>query len=117
MAKIKNSGFKNVYGDGYEKIVTMDNGDEYVLKNTGFKNVYGDGYEQELVKKGTSEGCASLLEAVLLLAIGVFLFLMIYFGSAICEVIGLFLYIILAFAVGPVVVSLLVLALFGDILL
>ncbi len=117
MAKIRNSGFKNIYGDGYEKIVTMDNGDEYVLKNTGFKNVYGDGYEQELEKKGASGGSASLLEAVLLLAIGVFLLLMIYFGSAICEAIGMILYVILTFAVGPFIVSFLVVALFGDALL
>ena len=50
MARIKNSMFPNIHGDGHEKIITMDDGNEYVLKNSMFPNIHGDGYEQELIK-------------------------------------------------------------------
>ena len=54
MATIRNSLIDNVFGDGKEKIVTLDNGDKYVIKNTCVKNVFGDGYEQKIEKINTS---------------------------------------------------------------
>lgn len=51
MAKIRNSSIPNTYGDGHEKIITMDNGEEYILRNKSIPNTYGDGYEQEIVKR------------------------------------------------------------------
>lgn len=49
--KIKNSYKKNIYGDGYVKILETDDGQEYEIRNTCRKNIYGDGYEQEIIKK------------------------------------------------------------------
>ncbi len=51
MARIKSTMTKNVYGDGYEKEITLDNGETYIIRNSVKKNIYGDGYEQEIVKK------------------------------------------------------------------
>lgn len=51
MARIKSTMTKNVYGDGYEKEITLDNGEQYIVRNSMRKNIYGDGYEQEIVKK------------------------------------------------------------------
>ncbi len=51
MAKIKNTGSKNIYGDGNVKKVTLGNGHEYYISNTGSKNIYGDGYEQKITSK------------------------------------------------------------------
>ena len=55
MAKIRNSFNKNFIGDGYEKIITLDNGDEYIVRNSLNKNFIGDEYEQEIIKKDNSE--------------------------------------------------------------
>ena len=54
MAEIKNTPIKNVFGDGYEQEVTLDNGETYTVKNTPIKNVFGDGYEKEIVKNNKS---------------------------------------------------------------
>ena len=51
MATIKNSPAVNMYGDGHEKIIILDNGDEYVLRNTPELNMYGNGHKQELIKR------------------------------------------------------------------
>ena len=32
MAKIKNTMAKNMYGDGYEKEITLDNGEKYIIR-------------------------------------------------------------------------------------
>lgn len=53
MAKIKNRMAKNMYGDGYEKEITLDNGEKYIIRNTMAKNMCGDGYEQEIVKENS----------------------------------------------------------------
>ncbi len=57
MARIKNSTFKNTFGDGYEQIITNDDGSEYTVRNSSWKNTFGDGYEKEIVKTkaGNSE--------------------------------------------------------------
>lgn len=55
MAKIRNSFNKNFIGDGYEKIITLDNRDEYIVRNSFNKNFIGDGYEQEIIKKDNGE--------------------------------------------------------------
>lgn len=54
MARIKSTMTKNVYGDGYEKEITLDNGEQYIVRNSMRKNIYGDGYEQEIVKKDST---------------------------------------------------------------
>ena len=51
MAKIENSFARNLYGDGYEKIITMDDGRQYTVKNSFARNLYGDGYEQVIIEK------------------------------------------------------------------
>ncbi len=54
MAKIRNSVVPNTFGEGNEKIITLDNGEEYVVRNTVVPNTFGGGYEQEIVKRGSS---------------------------------------------------------------
>lgn len=54
MARIKNTMAKNIYGDGYEQEITLDNGEQYIIRNSMAKNIYGDGYEKEIVKKDSS---------------------------------------------------------------
>lgn len=51
MSRIKNTMVRNMYGDGYEKEITLDNGEKYIIRNTMAPNIYGDGHEQEIVKK------------------------------------------------------------------
>ena len=50
MAKIKNSVIPNIYGDGNEKILTTDNGEEYRISNSAIPNIYGDGQEINVKK-------------------------------------------------------------------
>lgn len=45
MAKIKNSMVPNIYGDGNEKILTTDDGEEYRISNSAIPNIYGTGQE------------------------------------------------------------------------
>ena len=54
MGKIKNSTVKNTFGDGYEQIITNDDGSEYTIRNSSWKNTFGDGYEKEIVKTKAS---------------------------------------------------------------
>lgn len=56
MATIKNSHVPNMFGDGYEKILTLDDGREFTIKNSCVPNMFGDGYKQEIIenKKETS---------------------------------------------------------------
>ena len=51
MAKIKNTNIANYYGGGYQKVVTLDNGEKYIIKNSNVPNYFGGGYQQEIVKK------------------------------------------------------------------
>ena len=69
MAKIRNSMAPNMYGKGQEKILTLDNGDEYIIRNSMAPNMYGDGNEQEIVKKNSSTD-ASLWADVIIFAGG-----------------------------------------------
>lgn len=55
MAKIRNSGMKNLHGDGNVKIFTDNNGKEYTISNTGMKNLHGDGYVQKVKERGSSD--------------------------------------------------------------
>ena len=55
MAKIRNSGMKNLYGDGNVKIFTDNNGKEYTISNTGMKNLHGYGYVQKVKERGSSD--------------------------------------------------------------
>ena len=48
MAKIRNTGIPNVFGDGYEQEVELDNGKKYRIRNSGVPNVFGEGYEKEI---------------------------------------------------------------------
>ena len=50
MSIIKNTPIKNVFGDGYEQEITLDNGEKYTIRNTPAKNVFGDGYQKEIIK-------------------------------------------------------------------
>ncbi len=62
MAKIRNSGMKNLHGDGNVKIFTYNNGKEYTISNTGMKNLHGDGYVQKVEERGsTSEGIIGII--------------------------------------------------------
>lgn len=54
MAKIRNSVVPNTFGEGNEKIITLDNGEEYIVRNTVVPNTFGGGHEQEIVKRGSS---------------------------------------------------------------
>lgn len=55
---IRNSPWKNLYGDGHQKeVIDEKTGKKYVLRNTPWRNLYGDeGYQQELVEVGGSTG-------------------------------------------------------------
>lgn len=55
MATIKDTFVPNIYGDGNEKEIKMDNGDTYIIRNTFVPNIYGEGYEQEIVKDTSSK--------------------------------------------------------------
>ncbi len=55
MAEIKDTFVPNIYGDGNEKEIKMDNGDTYIIRNTFVPNIYGEGYEQEIVKDNSSK--------------------------------------------------------------
>ena len=80
MATIRNSLIDNVFGNGKEKIVTLDNGDKYIIKNTCVKNVFGDGYEQKIEKINNSSYSSNeptTILAALLLAITCPLFIII----------------------------------------
>lgn len=72
--KIKNSYKKNIYGDGYVKILETDDGQEYEIRNTCRKNIYGNGYEQEIIKK---EKSSSNISGLFLLA-GISLFILFF---------------------------------------
>ena len=48
MARIKNTGVPNIFGEGYEQELELDNGKRYRIKNTGVPNIFGEGYEQEI---------------------------------------------------------------------
>ena len=74
MMKIKNSYKKNIYGDGYVKILETDDGQEYEIRNTCRKNIYGNGYEQEIIKK---EKSSSNISGLFLLA-GISLFILFF---------------------------------------
>lgn len=50
MGTIRNSARRNIYGGGYEKIYTADNGDKFVIRNSPLTNNIGGGYRQEVVK-------------------------------------------------------------------
>lgn len=50
MARIRNTFRPNIPGGGYEKEITLDNGEKYIIRNTFTPNIPGDGYEQEIVK-------------------------------------------------------------------
>lgn len=51
---IRNSPWKNIYGDGHQKeMIDEKTGKRYVVRNTPWKNFYGDdGYQQEIVEVG-----------------------------------------------------------------
>ncbi len=59
MGTIQNSGRRNIFGDGYEKIYTADNGDKYVIRNSALTNNIGGGYRQEVVKISDGETTTS----------------------------------------------------------
>ena len=50
MARIRNSSKKNFYGDGYEQILTTDDGKSYTIKNSSQNNFYGTGKEKIVVE-------------------------------------------------------------------
>ena len=50
MTRIKNSYRRNVFGDGYQKILYLDNDEKLIIKNSYRRNVFGDGYQQEIIK-------------------------------------------------------------------
>lgn len=52
MAKIKNSCIPNMFGDGYEKLLTLDDGREFKIRNSMVPNIFGDGHEQEVIEIG-----------------------------------------------------------------
>lgn len=82
MARIKNTCAKNLYGDGYEQEITLDNGEKYIIKNTCAKNLYGDGYEKEIVKADNAYGSESESPAanLIILIVGtIFCFLVLKF--------------------------------------
>lgn len=58
MAKIRNSMVSNVFGEGKEKILTLDNGDEYIIRNSPVSNVFGDGKELEIEKRVGNESAS-----------------------------------------------------------
>ena len=70
MAKIKNSSARNIYGDGYEQEITLDNGEQYIIKNSSARNIYGNGYEKEIVKKETNRSDNSFQEFIINLILG-----------------------------------------------
>lgn len=70
MAKIRNTSARNIYGDGYEQEITLDNGEQYIVKNSSARNIYGDGYEKEIVKKGTNSSDNSFQEFIVNLILG-----------------------------------------------
>lgn len=83
MARIRNSSQDNLYGEGKEKIITLDNGEEYVIRNSAMPNLYGDGREQIIEKRGTQ---APLKYNKTLVGISGIMLLL----SALCFIIGLF---------------------------
>ena len=81
--RIRNSSLDNLYGDGKEKIITLDNGEEYVIRNSATPNLYGDGHEQIIEKRGTQ---APLKYNKTLVGLSGIIFLL----SALCFIMGLF---------------------------
>ena len=54
MARIRNSSTKNAHGDGYEQILTTDDGKSYRIKNSSSNYVYGSGKEKVIVENKSS---------------------------------------------------------------
>lgn len=85
MARIRNTFRPNIPGDGYEKEITLDNGEKYIIRNTFRPNIPGDGYEQEIVKVGdTNKGKTSIGEMLIgllagLIGIGYLVFILFLF--------------------------------------
>jgi hypothetical protein len=72
MARIRNSMVPNTFGEGNEKIITLDNGEEYIVRNSMVPNTFGDGYEQEIVNttsRSSSAGNGTLFLLGLILLI------------------------------------------------
>lgn len=64
MAEIRDTYVPNVWGEGNEKEVTLDNGDKYVVRNTYVPNIWGEGNEQEIEKvssSGSSSGSSGIM--------------------------------------------------------
>ena len=71
MARIRNTFRPNIPGGGYEKEITLDNGEKYIIRNTFTPNIPGSGYEQEIVKVGdTNNGKTSIGEMLIGLLAG-----------------------------------------------
>lgn len=49
--KIKNSPYKNIFGEGHEKEITTNDGKKYVVKNSPYRNIFGEGHEQIIEEK------------------------------------------------------------------
>lgn len=89
MARIRNTFRPNIPGGGYEKEVTLDNGEKYIIRNTFTPNIPGGGYEQEIVKvDNTNKGKTSIGEMLIGLLVGLIgigylvglIFLLLNFG-------------------------------------
>lgn len=72
MANIRNSGMKNLHGDGNVKIFTDNSGKEYTISNTGMKNLHGDGYVQKVKERGSSSDYIGACNPILMTIICVF---------------------------------------------
>ena len=69
MAKIKNTNIPNRFGGGYQKEVTMENGEKYIIRNTSIPNYFGGGYQKEIVKAPDYRGIEGPMILVLLAAL------------------------------------------------
>lgn len=95
MARIRNTFRANIPGGGYEKEITLDNGEKYIIRNTFTPNIPGGGYEQEIVKVGnTNNGKTSIGEILIGLLAGLigigYLVGLVLIGNPTITILGFF---------------------------